>query len=298
MLEEQLNTEYEENDVETLDTEQSSDSQEINQEPIEQQNIEPPQEETQDIDPELINHAKMRAEKAQKELAEFYERYQGENKLQDGVGNQFDNSVPPKITEDFMGYMKWIETQVKKANEFYEQHAKAQQQAIEAQAYNHSLDQYFHNSLQVAKSKYSDLDDAIGYVYNSRVQQLKGLSHIYPEYSDFNAIDAALRNELRHMVASCAKNGINPAEALYNMAGQYGYKKTNANVNSAVDNTKNYGNIRNAVNASRSLTSSGGGASSPDVTMESLANMSSYEFDKWYSNKDNKQKFLAMQGAI
>lgn len=276
---------------------------------VDQQQVQP----QADVD---VNYATERAKAAQEALTAMLAQYQQPQQPQQQQQvqqppqqiqpqQQVNSDVPPNMTEDFIGYMKWIETHVKAANEYQARLQEEQRKAAEIQAYNKHLDDYFTHSLTVAKTKYNDLDAALTHVYNARVNQLKALSDVYPMYKDQSAIDGTLRQELQHMISACAQNGVNPAEALYNVAAQYGYQRSQQpqqqqqqpvqNMSDAVNRVVS---LRNHVEASKSLTATNGGVSAnPTNSLEALSSVPFEEFEEWYNSGNNKKRFSSLLGG-
>lgn len=290
-------------------------------EPVSEVEPEQPQVEEQSSKEEVavdvdVEYAAERAKAAQEALSSMLAQYQQQvqpQQSQQPVQQQQvvqqqppqQSDVPPNMAEDFIGYMKWIETHVKAANEYQAKLQEEQRRAAEIQAYNKHLDDYFTNSLKVAKTKYSDLDAALEHVYNARINQLKALSDVYPMYKDQSAIDGTLRQELQHMISACAQNGINPAEALYNVASHYGYQAQQQQqqqqqqpVQNMSDAVNRVVSLRNHVEASKSLTATNGGVSAnPTSSLEALSSVPFDEFEEWYNSGNNKKRFSSLLGG-
>ncbi|MBB5074417.1 hypothetical protein HNQ69_001559 [Bartonella callosciuri] len=223
------------------------------------------------------------AKQAREALVKFYEP-KSQTAMAEG------ESSPPDPTQDIIGYMSWMGKKLQEQDAYIREQKEALRQAEEQQKYDVHLSQFLENSVTSVKDKYSDFGDAVNFLYETRAKQLSAWSTLYPEYAEPNTISEIIGNELRTIVATCAQKDLNPAEALYKVAQDFGYQNQGVQANHQV------AALQSRQNSARTLTASGGGGSVGPMTLKAIGNMSDKEFGEWYSNPKNQIIFDQLMG--
>ncbi|WP_144756138.1 hypothetical protein [Bartonella saheliensis] len=202
-----------------------------------------------------------------------------------------DEGSPPDPREDIIGYIGWMGKKLQEQGAYIGGQKEALRQAEEQQQHDMRLNQFFYNSVETVKKKYSDFDAAVDFLYQTREQELNSWSGIYPDYANKGTRDAIIGDELRTIVATCAQRDLNPAEELYKIAQNRGYQ------NQAVQANNQIAVLQSRQNSARTLTASGGGGSVGPMTKDALAAMSEREFNTWISNPRNEALFYEIMGV-
>lgn len=123
-----------------------------------------------------------------------------------------------------------------------------------------------------------DFREAYGYAINSRAQELSALGMTQ------HSIAEALRQEEMNLVDTALRNGVNPAEAVYNFAKARGYRVASVEPKAAPKPVEKAPDpelqkARQAVAATAAAT---GKPANNEMTLESLAGLSGAAFDSAY----------------
>lgn len=211
-----------------------------------------------------------------------YLRDGGSNKseIQPGVESKQLDDLGPNPAEDFAGWVKSVEQERRKQRE--EQLRLSQLHEVEKQ-----LTEFYNWSVDNVRSKYSDINEAQSYMFEQRANELKKLSHIFPQLSTQEGLAQAIGQEVRSIIAMCAERKLNPAEELYKLSCGMGYKPLNNRNNPTKENL---GSFEEKKNGSRSLTKSGGARNGGIGSLEDLSKLSEEEFYAVYSDQETANK--------
>lgn len=142
----------------------------------------------------------------------------------------------------------------------------------------------YRNDAAQFEAKTPDFKDAYGFLLNSRAQELIAFG-----VEDAAAITKALEDEEIQIAKVAFANKKSPAEVIYALAQQRGYKKADAGKPSA---EAKIDNIEKGQAANKSLSAAGGGADGDNVTAEALLRMPIKEFEAWCEKNPAKAKRL------
>lgn len=140
-----------------------------------------------------------------------------------------------------------------------------------------------------------DFGDAAKFLAEQRDQQLSALSSVDRRFATKQARDQQMNTELREIVIAAHRNGVSPAEAVYNMAKAWGYK--GAAPAPGADPGKAIAALAGKIEAETTLSGTGGGAAKTAKSAEDIASMSAEEFEAWYAKAGDKGFKRAMSGA-
>lgn len=142
----------------------------------------------------------------------------------------------------------------------------------------------FQQSVADYSARTPDFSDAFNFLADKREQQLKALSLVDPQYSHDKTRAKQLQNEALELIRAAKSANLDPAETIYQIAQSFGYHRHDY-----------YQQLSQAQSASRSLTASPGFRAGQPVGVDSLAQMSQADFEKWYWN--NKDEFRRIMGG-
>ncbi|UNF41251.1 hypothetical protein MNL08_04045 [Bartonella krasnovii] len=243
-----------------------------------------PVEQPSEIVPIDQQRSEEQLKQARETLVKFYEQ-------QPQAPMAEDEGSPPDLSQDIIGYMGWMGKKLQEQDAYIRAQKEALRQAEEQQQHDMHLNQFFHNSVETVKKKYSDFDAAADFLYQTREQELNSWSGIYPDYANKSTRDAIIGDELRTIVATCAQRNLNPAEELYKIAQNRGYQNQTVQANNQV------AALQSRQNSARTLTASGGGGSVGPMTKQTLYDMPEDEFNAWVSIPKNEARFYEIMGA-
>lgn len=146
-----------------------------------------------------------------------------------------------------------------------EQASQAQQSAAQAQQHRNiqALTGWAGEMEADFRAEKPDYDDAAKFVYDSRMREVEMIS------GNPQAAQQSVQNELLGLIAQCKQSNRDPAEVIYNLAQQRGFKNT-VKIDNAAEKLQT---LKRGQEASRTL--SGGKADSAELTIESINRMPS-----------------------
>jgi len=194
--------------------------------------------------------------------------------------------TPPDPREDFLGFARWQSSEIARLNQQLAASARQAEEESRAAAAEAALMQEWDNSVEALRAQREDADEALDFLQNARLGQLQALAAADPRFGDRNFCQRQIFSELRDIIIGTYQRGVNPAEAVYDLAKAYGYGR---------DETARLGKIAEAAQAARSLTAGAGGEAGDPYLLETVANLSEAEFAKWYDK--NRGSFRAMFGG-
>jgi hypothetical protein len=224
----------------------------------------------------------------EKQIAELKGKFSIIDRLKlPGEQQQEQPKGPPNPEEDIFGAVKHLTEElsgIKK--ESAEQ--KAAREASEKQAAEQKVfvDKY-RKACDEFEAAAPDFKAAYNYLLNSRAAELKAIGYDTPE-----ALHNALIADEMAIAQMAFERGKSPAEMLYNLANQRGYKKEAAaeqGKNSAAEKLEA---IERGQAANKSLANTGGSSGDPEMTAEALIAMPAEEFEAWCNKNPAKARRL------
>lgn len=184
----------------------------------------------------------------------------------------------PTPEDDFLGYLERLEQNYHALKSTIEQ----QRQEAEIIAQNNAAIEDLNHSIAAAKTTQPDILQAIDFLTTTRANQLKVLGATRPIPLSEQEITKAIGQDTLTILHACRQQRIDPAKALYDLAKASGYVPSEAP-------SQKLGQLEEKLNASRTLSASGGGTVSAALSLEDIANMSDQAFQGWI-NKDAKNQ--------
>jgi hypothetical protein len=134
-----------------------------------------------------------------------------------------------------------------------------------------------------------DFKDAYNFLLNSRAAELKAIGYDTPQ-----SLHAALVADEFAIVQMAFERGKSPAQMLYDLANQRGYKKGSAATPDAEAGAaaERLATIERGQAAHKSLSNTGGSSGDQEMTAEALAAMSLEEFEAWSEKNPAKARKL------
>jgi hypothetical protein len=223
----------------------------------------------------------------EKQIAEFKGKFAIIDRLKlPGEQQQAAPAGPPNPEEDIFGAVKHLTeelTGIKKESA----EAKAAREASEKQAAEQKV---FVDKYRAACDEFEatapDFKAAYNFLLNSRAAELKAIGYDTPE-----SLHNALIADEMAIAQMAFQRGKSPAEMLYNLASQRGYKKEAAadSKNSAAEKLET---IERGQAAHKSLANTGGSSGDPEMTAEALIAMPAEEFEAWCNKNPAKTRRL------
>jgi hypothetical protein len=152
------------------------------------------------------------------------------------------------------------------SQQWTEQQQRAAQLQQIAQAASADADRF--------KAQTKDYDDAYRFWLQSRANEMQAFG------VDPSRIVAELQQEEMDLATNAFQRRVSPAETLYTIARQRGYKAGNGHANTA---DRQIERVATGQERNRTLSGTGGGAAPVQMTATLLATMSNEDFDVWVS---------------
>jgi hypothetical protein len=223
----------------------------------------------------------------EKQLAELKGKFSIIDRLKLAPGEQELPKGPPKAQEDIFGAVDHVTDRIA-AFEKAQADAKAAQEASEKQAGEQKVfvDKYRADADAFQQTN-PDFKAAYDFILNSRAAELKAIGYDTPQ-----ALHQALIADEMAIAQMAFEKGKSPAQMLYDLATQRGYKKEAAADPSKGSAAEKLEAIERGQAANKSLSNAGGSSGDPDMTAEALLAMPIDEFEAWTNKNPAKAKRL------
>lgn len=224
----------------------------------------------------------------EKQIAEFKGKFAIIDRLKfAGEAQTEQPKWPPNPEEDIFGAVKHI-TDKLTGIEKQTAEQKAAQEAAEKQATEQKVfvDKY-RSDADAFEQTNPDFKAAYNFLLNSRAAELKAIGYDTPQ-----ALHEALIADELAIAQMAFQKGKSPAEMLYNLSTQRGYKKDAAaepNKGSAAERLET---IERGQAANKSLSNAGGSSGDQEMTAEALIAMPADEFEAWTTKNPAKARRL------
>jgi hypothetical protein len=224
----------------------------------------------------------------EKQIAEFKGKFAIIDRLKfAGEAAEEQPKGPPNPEEDIFGAVKHITdklTGIEK--ETAEQKAASEAATKQATEQKEFVDKY-RTACDEFEGTTPDFKAAYNFLLNSRAAELKAIGYDTPQ----SLHEALIADELA--IAQMAfQKGKSPAEMLYNLANQRGYKKEAAAEPGKGAAAEKLETIERGQAANKSLSNAGGSSGDPEMTAESLLAMPIDEFEAWTNKNPAKARRL------
>lgn len=223
----------------------------------------------------------------EKQIAEFKGKFAIIDRLKlQGETESAAPTGPPSPEEDIFGAVKHVGETVAQMQKAAAD-AKAAQEAAEKQAGEQKV---FVDKYRKAADEFEqvnpDFKAAYNFLLNARAAELKAIGYDTPE-----SLHNALIADEMAIAQMAFERGKSPAEMLYNLANQRGYKKEQA-ADAKSSAAEKLEAIERGQAANKSLSNAGGSAGDPEMTAEALIAMPADEFEAWTNKNPAKARRL------
>lgn len=211
------------------------------------------------------------------------------------------NDQPPDPATDFIGYVMWQGEQLKRI----EAEKVEKQQQTEAERADTEVWNTWESAVEHARTIRPDFDTATNFLSDLRNKQLEAMSIVDQRFAHPQARINQINAELKDIVAGARARGVNPAQAVYELAQNFGYSVAPAQTGDKPAETANVHQqtmdkiaaLDDAQNASRTLGASGGTNTGDPLSVEAIADMSPAEFEAWMKDPKNEHRLNTMMGS-
>ena len=223
----------------------------------------------------------------EKQIAEFKGKFSIIDRLKlAGEQQQAAPEGPPNPEEDIFGTVKHVLAEVDSIKKESAE-AKAAREASEKQAAEQKV---FVDKYRAACDEFEattpDFKAAYNHLLTARAAELRAIG-----YDDPQALHNALIADEMAIAQMAFERGKSPAEIIYNLSTQRGYKKE-----AAADTSKAAAEKLEAIErgqqANKSLSSTGGATGDQEMTAEALIAMPTDEFEAWCNKNPAKARRL------
>lgn len=224
----------------------------------------------------------------EKQIAEFKGKFAIIDRLKlPGEAAAAVPAGPPSPEEDIFGAVKHVGETVAQMQKAAAD-AKAAQEATEKTA---SEQKVFVDKYRKAADEFEqvnpDFKEAYNFLLNSRAAELKAIGYDTPE-----TLHNALIADEMAIAQMAFERGKSPAEMLYNLSKQRGYKQEAAADPNKGKAAEKLETIERGQAANKSLSNAGGSSGDPEMTAEALIAMSSEDFEAWTNKNPAKARRL------
>lgn len=222
--------------------------------------------------------AEKKARDLEIENAKFRERFTILEKLQ----GKDEPKGPPKPEEDIFGAFEHLNKNFETVQKRLDEGEAAKKH--EAQV-NELVGNYRNDAAKFTASN-PDFKDAYNHLLQSRARELQALGYDTPA-----ELQQALQNEEMSIAQMAFEKGKSPAEVIYSLAKERGYKKADPKASSDAKLDA----IERGSGLNKSLSSTSGTSGDDEMTAERLLAMPNDEFETWCEK--NPQKARRLMGA-
>ncbi|WP_029082897.1 hypothetical protein [Bradyrhizobium sp. th.b2] len=195
-------------------------------------------------------------------------------------------AAPPTPEEDIFGAVKHVGETVAQMQKRLDDQAAAEKTARETAAAQTEFVNRYRNDAETFQKTNADYRTAYDFLLQSRAAELQAIGYDTPE-----ALHQALIADEAAIAEMAFAKGKSPAEMLYSLAKQRGYKAAAADPSKGKAAEK-LDTIERGQAANKSLSSAGGNAGDADMTAEALIAMPAEEFEAWCNKNPAKAKRL------
>jgi hypothetical protein len=223
----------------------------------------------------------------EKQIAEFKGKFAIIDRLKfAGEAEPAAPAGPPNPEEDIFGAVKHVGETLAQMQKRIDDAEKAKADSEKAATEQKTFVDKYRKACDDFEADTPDFKAAYNFILNSRAAELKAIGYDTPE-----ALHQALIADEFAIAQMAFEKGKSPAEMLYNLANQRGYKKEVADPNKGKAAEK-LETIERGQAANKSLSNAGGSSGDPEMTAEALIAMPADEFEAWTNKNPAKARRL------
>lgn len=207
-----------------------------------------------------------------------------------------DEDTPPDPSVDIFAFSKWQQDQLTKLNTKIAERERQETESRQAQERDRAIWSHWQSSVQSYAAQQADFGDAATFLAEARDKQLAALGVVDGRLKDKAARDAQVNEELKGIILASHQQGINPAEAVYQIAQQYGYQPKAADPG-ALKLPDNLQKIAQAQEQSKTIGTAPARGGADALSLDAIMSMPRGEFETWMSEPKNRRLFDRLMGA-
>lgn len=214
--------------------------------------------------------------------------------LKEQETKQEEPAQPPDPEKDIFAYSKWQAEQMDALQkELADEKAQAQQRAqIEQQ--EAAIWNEWENANRSYAAEAPDYADAVKWLSETRVNQLRAFASINPAFASDEGINRQIDAELRSIIIGAREAGVSPAKVVHDLAVSWGFKSATPAEPKLPDQLAA---VAKAQEAAKTVGQVPGRAGGDALTPDALAAMKPEEFQRWYADPKNARIFEQMMGG-
>lgn len=220
--------------------------------------------------------AEKRARDLEIENAKFKERFSIVEKL---YGDKAEPKGPPKPEEDIFGAFEHLSKGLETVNK----QLADRDAATKHEAQINELVGHYRSDAAKFTTSNPDYMAAYSHLLQSRARELQALG-----YESGAELDRALQNEEMSIAQMAFEKGKSPAQVIYDLAKERGYKKADPKA----DTEAKLDTIERGAGLNKSLSSASGASGDGEMTAERLLSMPNDEFEAWCEKNPAKARRL------
>jgi hypothetical protein len=228
-------------------------------------------------------------QEAQRELAEMRGKFAiiDRLKLPGGEPELQTPPAPPTVEDDIFGAVKHIGETVAQMEKRAADEKKAREDAEKAATEQKTFVDNYTKACNEFEKATPDFKAAYDFLLNSRAAELRAIGYETPE-----TLHQALIADEFAIAQMAMEKGKSPAELIYNLANQRGYKKATGGKPDAEAEAaaERLATIERGQAAHKSLSNTGGSSGDQEMTAEALIAMPAAEFEAWCEKNPAKAR--------
>lgn len=239
---------------------------------------------------EREEHKKTKADLAEiaRKQAILEDRWNTLLKLKEEPAQQEEG--PPDPEQDIFAAFKWQQKQLQETQDQLRQRREQEQQYQQRSSQEQMIQSEWTRSISEFSAKVPDFQDAAKFLADARMKMYETLASVDEQLSTPQGRNQRINDEVSQLVIAAKQKGLDPAELVYNLAKQSGFAGP-APQTQTPQMPDRLAGIEAAQKASQSLTASGGRTGADPLTAESILSMDTQEFNKWYENPENRNRY-------
>lgn len=247
---------------------------------------------------EREEHKKTRSElnEIREKWARLEERFNAFSQAK--PAEQQEEAAPPDPDQDIFGALRWANKQIDGLKGKLSEKEQIEQQTAAEREADVQIWSAWEQDTQQYKQENPDFQNAAKWLAENRARQLKAFGVVDQRFQSEHAINQQIDAELKGIIVAAKQSGMSSAEAVYQMAVQYGYAPANqqqADPNKEV--LDKLDKLEQAQQAGRTVGQAAGKGGGDEITAETLLSMPEGEFNAWMSVPANAKRFQSMMGG-
>lgn len=202
---------------------------------------------------------------------------------------------PPDPEKDIFAYSKWQAEQMEALQKTLADEKAQSQQRAQIEQQEAAIWNEWQSSSQAYAAENADYADAVKWLSETRVNQLRAFAPINPAFASDEGINRQIDAELRSIIIGAREAGVSPAKVVHDLAVSWGFKSTGQPADPKLPDQ--LAAVAKAQEAAKTIGQVPGRAGGDALTPEAIAAMKPEEFQRWYADPKNARIFEQMMGG-